>query len=92
MTLACRNAVKEKSPDASVVVEVSASGPSTIDTVAAGIGTNVRLMTTVPLSVYVLGGDGAVGDDVPGVGEPEVPPPQVIAETTNNGKHSRYNI
>jgi hypothetical protein len=91
MTLACRNAVKEKSPDASVVVDVWASGPSTIDTVAAGIGTNVWLVTTVPLSVYVLGGDGAAGDGVT-VGESEVPPPQAIAETTNNAKHSRFNI
>jgi hypothetical protein len=86
MTLACRNPVKEKSPVASVVVDVSASGPLTIDTVAAGIGTNVRLVTTFPLSEKVLG-VGAAGEDA-GVALP----PQPTAVTKNTSAHSRFSM
>jgi len=69
MMLDCCNSVKEKFPDASVVVDFPVSGPVIMDTLAFAIGTDVRLVMTLPLSEKFVGvdrdgetDDGPAGD------------------------------
>ncbi len=88
--------MKTNFPEASVVVDLPAFGPSTMDTVASGTGIRVKpvmtMVMTIPLSENVAG-LGTVALGAAGDGDIVVPlPPQAIAATTNADPHNRFSI
>ena len=58
-----------------MVTDLPASGPFTMDTLALAIGTEVRLVMTVPLSENLVPVDGAEGE----VNDVSLPPQATAA-------------
>jgi hypothetical protein len=73
-------------PDVSVVVDLPAFGPTTIDRVAVGIAADVSAFVTRPPSETVVIGLGLVDVDV------TVPPVQAAANVTITTAHPRVNV